>query len=117
MHSWKRTLPAVVALVAFAAAGRAQDSLKSPAMGNPKIKSIEAISFGPKGLLLIGDGKGKQLVAVQTGDTKAQAWKKTEIDDIKKELAGRLGTTAKGIEILKLAVNPDSHTAYIAVRS
>jgi len=31
-------------------------------------------------------------------------------------LAGRIGTTAKGIEILKLTVNPASTTAYIAVR-
>ena len=35
-------------------------------------------------------------------------WSKTEIKNIKEELAGRLGTTAKGIEISKLAVNPAS---------
>ena len=33
--------------------------------GNPKLKTIEAIAFGPKGLLLIGGGP--QIVSVETG--------------------------------------------------
>lgn len=87
-----------------------------PVVGDPGIKSIEAIAFGPDGLLLIGDGKGAQVVAVETGDLKAIKWTKTEIANIKDLLAGRLGTTATGIDILKMAVNPASHKVYIAVR-
>ena len=33
--------------------------------GDPQIKSIEAISFGPNGLLLVGDSKGAQVVAIE----------------------------------------------------
>ena len=63
--------------------------------GNPKIKTIEAIAFGPDGLLLIGGGA--QVVTVETGDTKEIAWSKTEIAGIDQLLAGKLGMTAKDL--------------------
>src|SRR5205823_5843375 len=74
------------------------------------------ISFGPDGLLLIGDGPGAQVVAVQTGDLKPVQWGKLDGSDIKAQIGGLLGTDAKGIEIIKLAVNPASQRAYLAVR-
>jgi len=84
--------------------------------GNPKLQSIESISFGPDGLLLIGDGRGAQVIAVQTGDLKPVQWGKLDGNDLKEQIGGRLGTDGKGIEILKLAVNPASHRAFLAVR-
>jgi hypothetical protein len=86
------------------------------ATGNPKVQSIESISFGPDGLLLIGDGTGAQVVAVHTGDVKPVPWGKLDGSDFKEQVGGRLGTNGKGIEIRKLAVNPASHRAYLAVR-
>ena len=82
--------------------------------GNPKLKSIEAIAFGPNGLLIIGSGT--QVVTVETGDTKAprQTGRTGEIANIDQDLAGKLGLTAKDIQIRKLAVNPASQKAYIA---
>jgi len=84
--------------------------------GNPKLQSIESVNFGPDGLLIIGDGKGAQVVAVQTGDTKPIEWGKIEGGDIKDHIGARLGTTGKGIEIKRLIVNPASRRAYVAVR-
>ena len=83
--------------------------------GNPKLKSIEAIRFGPKGLLIIGGGS--DVVTVETGDVKETSWSKTEIDNINELLAGKLGLTAKDIEITRIAVNPASKKLYVAVRS
>jgi hypothetical protein len=83
--------------------------------GNPNLKTIEAIAFGPKGLLLIGGGA--QVVSVETGDTTPAKWSQTEIDAIDKVLAGKLGLAPKDIEIRKLAVNPASGKAYIALQS
>lgn len=83
--------------------------------GNPKITVIEAIAFGPKGLLLIGGGA--QVVTVETGDTKPTTWSKSEIANIDQVLAGKLGLQAKDIEIRKLAVNPASGKAYVALQS
>jgi len=84
--------------------------------GNPKVQSINSVNFGPEGLLLIGDGKGGQVVAVHTGDVKPVQWGKIDTADIKEQIGGRLGTTAKGVELVKLVVNPASHRAYVAVR-
>jgi hypothetical protein len=106
--------PALVLLAACAVTSSA--SAVEPTLGDPGIKSIEAIAFGPDGLLLIGDGKGAQVLAIETGDLAPVKWSKTEIANIKEQLAGRLGTTASGIDILKLAVNPASHKVYIAAR-
>ena len=83
--------------------------------GNPKIKKIESIAFAPKGVLLIAGNS--QVVAVETGDVKETTWTKTEIPAIDQLLAAKLGSTAKDIQILKVAVNPASHKAYISVRS
>src|SRR5438445_5651215 len=117
MQLRKRCLGAMAVLLALAVTAPAQSPLKNPTTGKVAFKSINTIAFGPQGLLLIGDGNGKQLIAVDTGDTTAMKWSKTEIKNIKDELAGRLGATAKGIEISKLAVNPASQKAYLAVRN
>jgi len=104
----KRILFACVALVCAAIAAQADQ-------GNPKLKSIEAIRFGPNGLLLIGGGA--EVVTVETGDTKEATWAKTEIPNVDQVLAGKLGLTAKDIEIRRIAVNPASRKVYVAVRS
>jgi hypothetical protein len=83
--------------------------------GNPNIKSIESIAFGPNGLLLIGGGS--QVVSVETGDTKPTTWSKTEVGSVDQALAGKLGLQAKDIEIRKLAVNPASQKAYVALQA
>jgi hypothetical protein len=90
-------------------------TLAQAEQGNPRIKTIEAIAFGPKGLLLIGGGA--QVVTVETGDTTATKWSKAEIADIDQALAGKLGLQGKDIEICKLAVNPASGKAYIALQA
>lgn len=117
MCTWKRCATSLAVVLAVAVAASAQSPLKNPSTGNPNVKSIDAICFGPQGLLLIGDSKGRQLVAVETGDTKVLSWSKNEIPGIKDQLAGRIGTTAKGIDINKMAVNPASQTAYFALRA
>jgi len=107
----------VVALLALTAPVFGQTSvLKTTAQGNPQIKSINAITFAPGGVLLIGDSTGGQLVAIDTGDTTKKPWTSPAIDKLDEKLAARLGTTPSGIEIIKLAVNPASQTPYIAVR-
>jgi len=83
--------------------------------GNPKLKSIEAIRFGPDGVLVIGGGS--DVVTVETGDTKETTWTKTSIPNVDQLLAGKLGLKAADIEIRRIAVNPASRKLYVAVRS
>lgn len=85
--------------------------------GNPKVKSIDKLAFAPDGVLLIGDSKGSQVISVDTGDLKGAKWGDADIANIDGLLAGKLGLMAKDIQILKLAVNPSSGKAYVAVRS
>jgi hypothetical protein len=114
-----RTLALAIALGIALAGGPAfaeTPLFKSTAEGNPQVKAIDTISFGPHGLLLIGDGRGGQVIAVDTGDVTPKPALKSTIDKIDEKLAGRIGTTAKGIAILDLAVNPASGLAYVAIR-
>lgn len=90
-------------------------SVAQAEQGNPKLKSIEAIRFGPNGLLLIGGGS--DVVTVETGDVKEITWSKTDIANVDQLLAGKLGLMAKDIEIRRIAVNPASRKLYVAVRS
>lgn len=109
-----RLLIAVLTLIATTTPGIAD--LQGSAKGKLPLKSISVLSFGPDGLLLIGDGQGTQILAVDTGDTKQQKLDFAQIEDIDTQLAGRLGTTPKGIEILDLAVNPASGRIYFGIR-
>ena len=84
--------------------------------GNSEIKSINVISFAPDGVLLIGDGRGGQIVALETGDTTPVAGTFKAVPNIDQQLAGRVGAPPKGIEIIDMAVNPASGVAYIAAR-
>jgi hypothetical protein len=83
--------------------------------GNPNLAKIESIAFGPNGYLLIGGGA--KVVIVATGDTTPVKWTQTEIPKIDELLAGKLGMEAKDIEFRKLAVNPVSNKAYVALQS
>lgn len=112
--------PLYAALVGLALLGspaaRGETVVKQFVTGTPQLKAIDVIRFGPQGLLLIGDGRGAQLLAIATGDTEPKPALKAPVEQISEKLGGRVGTTAKGIELVDLAVNPVSHTAYFAVR-
>ncbi len=90
--------------------------LKDTETGKPDIQSINAISFADEGVLLIGDGRGSQIFAIQTGDTSAKGGLQKAIPAIDAKMAAHLGAKADGIEIIDMAVNPASGTAYFAVR-
>ena len=92
------------------------DVLAKTTRGTPVIQAIDVINFAPKGVLLIGDGRGAQILAIKTGDTTAGKPFTKTIPGIDKHLAGVLGTQADGIEIIDLAVNPASGRAYFAIR-
>jgi hypothetical protein len=105
----------IVAALVFPAAAAGRVFNKSTT-GKPPIKSINVLGFAPEGVLLIGDGAGSQVFAVQTADTKPQATLAEKVAGIDAKLAAKLGTTPKGIEIIDLAVNPASGVGYFAVR-
>ena len=84
--------------------------------GTPDVKSINALSFGPDGILFIGDSKSATVFAVDTKDTE-KTEKATAVDLRKfdQKIATALGTEVANITIQDLAVNPVSKKIYCAV--
>ncbi len=112
----RSTWTAVLALLLATAAATADTAvLDKTTTGTPEIKAIEAIRFAPGGVLLLADGKGAQVIAVETGGSAAKAGFMKAVDGIDKEIAGKLGVGVKDMEIIDLAVHPVTNTAYVAV--
>ncbi len=87
-------------------------------VGTPEIKSINALAFGPDGVLFIGDSKSAAIFAVDTKDkTPVEKATAVEIKNIDQKIAAALGTDAKNISIRDIAVNPISKKVYFAVLS
>lgn len=86
--------------------------------GTPEIKSISAMAFGPEGILFIGDSKSATVFAVDTKD-KVLLEKATPVavKNFDQAIAKTLGTEAKNIRILDIAVNPISKKVYCAVQT
>lgn len=111
-----RYISVSLALFLSAPAWAGPDVVAATVRGDPGIKSIDALSFAPDGVLLVGDGAGSQVVAVVTRDVKEVARLAARIAAFDAAVAGVLGVGAKDIEILDLAVNPASGRCYLAVR-
>ncbi len=105
--------------VAVLTAGQAvadSKGLAKTTKGSPEIGRIDVLSFAPGGVLLIGDGAKRQVVAVDTKDTNGSTESFKTIPHLNKELAGRLGVKAGDIEVIDMVVNPDSGKLYLSVR-
>ena len=84
--------------------------------GAPQIRSMSALTFGPDGILFIGDGKGGAVFAVDTNDRKPRGKSEEfELADLEGKIAARLGTSPAEIMIHDMAVNPISQNVYMAV--
>lgn len=86
--------------------------------GTPEVKSITALTFGPTGVLFIGDSQNANIVAMDTKDIKAPAAAVTyNVKGIDAKIAAALGTTKENITVTDMAVNPVSKKLYIAIKS
>ena len=84
--------------------------------GNPEIASINQMSFGPEGILFLGDSKNAAIYALNTKDLQATS----EVAEINMsgfdtKIAASLGTPIENIKISDMAVNPGSKNVYFAV--
>ena len=90
---------------------------KSAANNVANVQSISAITFGPNGILFIGDSKSATVFALNTKDIKKAKPSAYDIKNIDQKIAAALGTEAKNITITDMAVNPISKKLYIALQS
>ncbi len=86
--------------------------------GSPAIKSMSKLSFGPDGILFIGDTKGAAVFAVNTNDAKSNnASGVVPVADVSKTIAESLGTSVDDVVIQDMVVNPISKALYFAVHT
>ena len=83
--------------------------------GNPTLQSAGPLTFGPEGILFIGDTKAAAVVAIDTGDKSPSGVPLAKVEGINQKVAALLGTTPDQILIDDLAVNPASKRVYLSV--
>jgi hypothetical protein len=107
---------ALVALVTTASIAQGAEPTASLKKGTPDLKSAGPLAIGADGILFVGDTKGAALFAIDTGEQKTAAEKRSvDVKDLAGKVAAMLGTDAKQITINDLAINPQSGTAYLSV--
>jgi hypothetical protein len=106
-------LAGIALTAAMAVAAEPTASLKQ---GKPDLKSAGPLTFGPEGILFVGDTQGAALFAIDTGDRAATSEKRpVAVQDLAGKIAGLLGTNARQVQINDLAVNPLSGNIYASV--
>ena len=83
--------------------------------GDPDIKSMHAMTFGPEGILFIGDSDAAQIVAIDMSTQAKATNEKMAIADLEESLSSLLGTESDQFQIIDLVVNPTNENVYIAV--
>lgn len=107
----------VAGLLVLAATTRPIKNQYGFVTGTPAIKSINALTFGPDGVLFIGDGKSAAVFAIDTKDANlVDKPAQVDVKNIDQKIAALLGTEVKNITIQDIAVNPKSKTVYCAVQ-
>ena len=80
-----------------------------------KFRQIGRMSFATDGVLLVADRGNGSVVAIDTGDTGSATPLKKRIDNIDTLIAGALGTTATGVQIVDMVVNRINGRIYLSV--
>lgn len=107
-----------VSTVAYrASAPRAEAPLPAGFVeGATGIQSAGALTFGPDGVLFIGDSRGGAVYAVSVDDRAPDPHRgEVEIDNIDKRIAAALSTTPDQVIIRDMAVNPATQHMFFSV--
>lgn len=113
----KKTALYLTALLAGALVVAAFSWPQKKTMTAPDVQSISALTFGPDGILFIGDSKSATVFAVNTKDTRKSKTAAFDIKNIDRKIAAALGTEVANITITDMALNPVSKKLYIAVQN
>src|SRR5436190_457960 len=105
---WKARFALAAVAVALAVAPVRADLTDSLKPGNPELRSVGPMAFGPEGILFVADPQAAAIVAIDTGDRKPGTAGPYKIEGIDEKIASVLGTERKQILINDLAVNPIS---------
>src|SRR5688572_11505763 len=112
--SWFFVVAAAVSLLAGRAAYSADVwGLKSGAV---ELTSAGPMTFGPEGILLVGDARAATVYAIATDDASGDPAKvKLYIPKLQEKVGEVVGASAERVRINDLAVNPKSGNVYLSV--
>ena len=113
----KHLLAVLLAMAATALpAGNPHEELtKNFILGKAPVESISVLSFGPEGILFIGDSKAGKVIAIDTDDrVPSTSTERFTLEDVEAKLGSLLGVGAKEVLIHDFAVNPISQNVYLA---
>lgn len=82
--------------------------------GKVDLKSAGALTFGPDGVLFVGDSIGGAVVALDTNDKTPVKTAAINVQALDQKIAGLVGVTADQILINDVAVNPISKNVYVS---
>lgn len=114
--SWTFAAPLSAVLALGTMSASAADAPALAKKGNPELKSVGPLAFGPAGVLFVGDPKSATLFAIgvaPAATTPAPA--EIKLEGIDRTIASVLGTAASEIVINDLAVQPGSSDVYLSV--
>ncbi len=104
---------AILLAASLASAATLSDSLKA---GKAGLQSAGPITFGPEGILFVGDTKGATIFAFDTGDRQPnKAAAPVDLEGLGGKIGALVGVTADQILVNDLAVNPISKSIYLSV--
>ncbi len=100
----------------FAQADNHAELTKNFIIGKAAIESMSVMTFGPEGLLFIGDSKAGKIYSLDLNDrTQNDSQERFVMKDIETKLGSALGVGPKEVIIHDMAVNPISQNIYFAV--
>lgn len=102
-------------MILFATTGLAADLTDSLKPGKAELRSAGAMTFGPEGILFVGDWLGARIYAFDTHDRTPSQAGPVDITGINLKIAAMLGTTQDQITINDIAVHPISRNVYLTV--
>jgi hypothetical protein len=84
--------------------------------GTIDLKSAGALTFGPDGVLFVGDAIAGAVYAIQTNDARhSDSQADVNIEGLQSRLAKTLGVSESEVKVNDLAVNPVSQNIYLSV--
>ena len=108
-------LAAALVLTIYAVRPKPVAAAGDTSSGNVGLKSAGALTFGPDGVLFVGDSAGGAVAAIDTGDkTPAGAGAKVDVQGVDTKLAAMVGVAPGDILINDVAVNPISKNVYVS---
>jgi len=107
----------LLVLAPVTGSGEVEKVLGETVEGAPSLQRIDAMRFAPGGVLLVADGRGARIVAIETGDTEAAGGTFAPESDFLAVLSQRMGVEGDDLSLIDMEVNPASGRLWLAVRN